>query len=314
MVYYLYQYKIGGHPQVINANHLKVFNSVAANLSFSRAAEELYTSQPSVSTQIKKLEEYLAISLFEQHGKKVFLTEAGTTLFLYSQKVFSLIDEGVQALEELKGGHKGRLLIGASTTPGVYLLPKILGNFKFSYPGIVPKLEIANSQRIVEMVNTNRLDIGIIGEEIICPPELHVEPWLKDELFLIVPDQHPWTNKASVHVRDLENEQFIFRERGSSTRSIIENILANHGLKVSITLELNNTEAVKQAVRAGLGVSIVSGFSVIGHSGIVCLPIEGLGFYRMFNIIYHKNKIFSPATKNFSDFLKEVKQPRTMNP
>lgn len=123
-------------------------------------------------------------------------------------------------------------------------------------------------------------------------------------MFLVVPDKHPWVNKASVHVRDLENEQFIFRERGSSTRSIIENILANHDLKVNIALELNNTE-VKQAVSAGLGVSIVSGFSVIGNLGIVCLPIEGLGFYRMFNIIYHKNKIFSPATKSFSTFSKK---------
>ncbi len=297
---------------MINANHLKVFNSVASNLSFSGAAEELYTSQSSVSTQIKRLEEYLAISLFEQLGKKIFLTEAGTTLFFYSQTIFSLIDEGVYAIEELKGCHKGRLLLGASTTPGIYLLPRILGNFKSIYPEIVPRLEIANSQRIVEMVNTNRLDIGIIGEEITCPPELYVEPWLKDELFLVVPDTHPWVNKASVHVRDLENEQFIFRERGSSTRSIIENILANHGLKVSVALELNNTEAVKQAVNAGLGVSIVSGFAVISHPGIVCLPIEGLGFYRMFNIIYHKNKVFSPATKKFSTFLKEVKQPRTI--
>lgn len=284
-----------------------VFNSVANNLSFTRAAEELYTSQPSVSMQIKKLEEYLAVSLFEQLGKKTVLTEAGTTLFLYSQKIFSLIDEGVHAIEELKGCHKGRLLIGASTTPGVYLLPKILGNFKSIYPGIVPRLEIANSQRIVEMVNTNKLDIGIIGEEIICPPELHVEPWLKDELFLVVPDKHSWVNKASVQVRDLENEQFIFRERGSSTRSIIENILTNHALKVRIALELNNTEAVKQAVSAGLGLSIVSGFSVISNSGIVCIPIEGLGFYRMFNIIYHKNKIFSPATKIFSTFLKDFR-------
>lgn len=295
---------MGGSQQVINANHLIVFNSVANNLSFSRAAEELYTSQSSVSMQMKRLEEYLSVSLFEQLGKKIVLTEAGTMLFLYSQKINSLIDEGVHAIEELKGCQKGRLLIGASTTPGVYLLPKILGNFKSIYPGIVPKLEIANSQRIVEMVNTNSLDIGIIGEEIICPPELHLEPWLKDELFLVVPDKHSWVNRVSVHVRDLENEQFIFRERGSSTRSIIENILANHGLKVSVALELNNTEAVKQAVSAGLGVSIVSGFSVSSNLGIVCIPIEGLGFYRMFNIIYHKNKLFSPAAKSFLTFLK----------
>lgn len=293
---------------MINANHLMVFNSVANHLSFSRAAEELYTSQPSVSTQIKRLEEYLDISLFEQLGKKIILTEAGTTLFLYSQTIFSLIDEGVEAIEELKGCRKGRLLIGASTTPGIYLLPKILGDFKSIYPGILPKLEIANSQRIVEMVNTNKLDIGIIGEEIICPPELQVKPWLKDELFLVVPNKHSWVKKVSVHVKDLESEQFIFRESGSSTRSIIENILANHGLKVNVTLELNSTEAVKQAVSAGLGVSIVSGFSVINNSGIVCIPIEGLGFYRMFNIIYHRNKIFSPATKSFSTFLKKSQE------
>ena len=289
---------------MINANHLKVFNSVANNLSFSRAAEELYTSQPSVSTQIKKLEEYLAISLFEQLGKKIVLTEAGTTLFIYTQKIFSLIDEGVQAIEELKGCTKGRLLLGASTTPGVYVLPKILGDFKSVYPEIVHKLEIANSQRIAEMVNSNRLDIGIIGGEISCPPELQAEPWLKDELFLVVPEKHPWVNKASILVKDLENEQFIFRERGSSTRSIIENSLAVHGLKVCVALELNNTEAVKQAVSAGLGISIVSGISVIGNSGVVCIPIEGLSFCRMFNIIYHKNKIFSPVTKKFLTFLK----------
>lgn len=288
---------------MINANHLKVFNSVANNLSFSRAAEELYTSQPSVSTQIKKLEEYLDIRVFEQLGKKIVLTEAGTTLFIYTQKIFSLIDEGVQAIEELKGCTKGRLLLGASTTPGVYVLPKVLGNFKSVYPEIVHKLEIANSQRIAEMVNSNRLDIGIIGGEISCPPELQVEPWLKDELFLVVPEKHPWVNKASILVKDLENEQFIFRERGSSTRSIIENSLAVHGLKVCVTLELNNTEAVKQAVSAGLGISIVSGISVIGNSGIVCIPIEGLSFCRMFNIIYHKNKIFSPVTKRFLTFL-----------
>lgn len=292
--------------QVLNANHLKIFNSVANNLSFSRAADELYTSQSSVSIQIKKLEEHLGIELFEQLGKRIFLTEAGATLFLYSQKVFSLIDEGIHAIEEIKGNNRGRLLLGASTTPGVYLLPKIIGSFKTIYPRIIPKLEIANSQRIAEMVNTNMLDVGIIGEDITCPPEIHVEPWLKDELFLVVPNTHPWISKASIRLKDLENEQFIFREYGSSTRSIVENILSKYESKVSIALELNNTEAVKQAVSAGLGVSIVSRFSVIGNPGIISLPIEGLSFYRMLNIIYHKDKIFSPATEKFLTFLKEV--------
>lgn len=297
---------MGGNSQVINANHLKVFNSVAKNLSFTRAAEELYISQSSVSIQIKKLEEHLEIRLFEQLGKRIFLTEAGVTLFLYSQKVFSLIDEAIHAIDEIKGNSRGRLLLGASTTPGIYLLPKIIGNFKSIYPGIIPKLEIANSQRIADMVNSNMLDVGIIGEDITCPPEIHVEPWIKDELFLVVPNKDPWISTASIRLRDLENEQFIFREYGSSTRSIVENVLAKHESKVSIALELNNTEAIKQAVSAGLGVSIVSGFSVIGNPGIICLPIEGLSFYRMLNIIYHKDKIFSPATEKFLTFLKKV--------
>lgn len=291
---------------MINANHLMVFNCVAKHLNFSKAAEELYTSQPSVSTQIKKLEEYLDISLFEQLGKKIVLTEAGMTLFLYSQKMSTLIDEGLHAIEDLKGCRTGRLLLGVSTTPGIYLLPKILGEFKSIYPGIVPKIEIANSQKIVEMVNANILDIGIVGEEIICPSELRIEPWLQDELFLVVPTYHPWAAQTSVHVSELANEQFIFRERGSSTRSIIENALTRHGIKIHIALELNHTEAVKQAVSAGLGVSIISRFSVIHNSEIVCIPIEGIKFSRMFNVVHHKNKIFSPAAKTFSHYLKSI--------
>jgi len=293
---------------LINANHLKVFHSVAKNLSFSRAAEALYTSQSSVSIQIKKLEESLGIKLFEQLGKKIYLTEAGAILFPYSQKVFALIDEALQAINEIKGSSKGRLLLGASTTPGVYLLPKIIGNFKTIYPGVIPKLQIANSQSIGEMVGKNILDFGITGEEFTYSPELHVEPWIKDELFLIVPNKHPLVFKGTVDLKDLQNEDFIFREPGSSTRSIVENILARENFKANVIMELNNTEAVKQAVCAGLGVSIVSRFSVINTPEVVPLPVRGLSFYRMLNIIYHREKIFSPSTEKFLSFLKNYSQ------
>lgn len=292
-----------------NVNHLKVFHSVAKNLSFSRAAGELYTSQSSVSIQIKKLEESLGVKLFEQLGKKIFLTEAGATLFSYSQKTFAIIDEAMQALHEMKGLSKGRLLLGASTTPGVYLLPKMIGKFKTLYPGIVPKLEIANSQGIVEMVNKNMLDFGIIGEEFAYPPELSVKPWIKDELFLILPKNHPLASSAFVSLKDLKNTDFIFREPGSSTRSIVENILAKQNFTAKVMMELNNTEAVKQAVSAGLGVSIVSRFSVIGNPEIVSIPIHGLSFFRMLNIICHREKKFSPSTERFLAFLEEPLLP-----
>lgn len=290
---------------MFNANHLKVFHSVAKNLSFSRAAEELYTSQSSVSIQIKKLEENLGIKLFEQLGKRVYLTEAGATLYFYSQKAFAIFDEAMQAINEIKGYSKGRLLIGASTTPGVYLLPKIIGMFKTIYPGVVPKLQIANSQSIGEMVSKNMLDFGIIGEEFIYPQDLCVEPWIKDELFLIVPSNHPFAGKATVYLEDLKNLVFVFRESGSSTRSIVENALAKHNFTANVIMELNNTEAVKQAVSAGLGVSMVSRFSVVSNPEIVSIPVKGLSFFRMLNIIYHREKIFSPSTEKFLAFLKE---------
>lgn len=292
---------------MLNVNHLRVFYSVAHNLSFSKAAEELYTSQSSVSIQIKKLEESLGIKLFEQLGKKIFLTEAGTILFTYSQKAFGLIDEAMGAINEIKGYSRGRLLIGASTTPGIYLFPKLIGKFKQNYPGVEPKLQIANSQSVAEMVSKNLLDFGVIGEEFTYPSELYVEPWIKDELHLILPRSHPLAQNKVVKLEDLHTLEFVLREPGSSTRSIVENILSKYGFTANITMELNNTEAVKQAVSAGLGVSIVSKFSVIGNPDIVSRPISELNFYRVLNIIFHREKIFSPSTNKFLKFLEDMR-------
>lgn len=294
---------------MLNVNHLKVFHSVAKNLSFSRAAEELYTSQSSVSIQIKKLEETLEIKLFEQLGKRIYLTEAGVILFSYSQRAFAAIDEAIEAINELKGLGTGRLLIGASTTPGIYLLPRILGKFKSKYPGITPKLHIGNSESIGEMVSVNKLDFGIIGEEFTYPPELCVEPWMKDELFLILPKGHPLASGGPVNLEDLKNVNFILREPGSSTRSIVEKTLAKQNFTPKVVMELNSTEAVKQAVSAGLGVSIVSGFSVIGNPELAGTPIIGLNFFRMLNIIHHREKNFSPSTERFLTFLREPAYP-----
>lgn len=290
----------------MNVNHLKAFHCVAKHLSFSRAAEELFSSQSSVSIQVKKLEESLGIKLFEQLGKRIYLTEAGSSLFSYAQKIFATIDEAIEVIQEIKGFGRGRLLIGASTTPGVYLLPKIIGNFKGMYPGVVPRLEIANSRSIGDMVCKNMLDFGIVGGEMSYPAELIVDPWIKDELFLVVPQGHPLAEKKAVHLEDLTREEFIFREPGSSTRSIVENILSKQQFTARIVMELNNTEAVKQAVRAGLGVSIISEFSVADNPEITCVPIQNLHFFRMLNIVYHRDKIFSPSTERFISFLKST--------
>lgn len=288
---------------MLNPNHLKIFHSVAKNLSFSKAAEELYTSQSSVSVQIKKLEDAIGIKLFEKLGKRIYLTEAGTILYSYSQKVFSLLKEAYESIDEIKGFGKGSLLIGASTTPGVYLMPSIIGKFINMYPGVVPKLEIANSHTIVDLVSKNMLDLGIIGDEFNYPKELTIKPWYKDELFLIMPKKHPLSGNKLVYLEDLKNETFVLREPGSSTRSIVEDILSKHKFRAKVIMELNSTEAVKQAVVAGLGISIVSRFTVINNPEIACVPVDGIFLERMFNIVYHKGKIFSPSTQKFKTFI-----------
>lgn len=291
----------------MNLNHLKVFYSVAKNLSYSRAAEELYTSQSSVSIQVQKLEESLGIELFEQMGKKIFLTEAGSSLFVFSERIFGLVTESRQAIDEIKGYSKGRLLIGASTTPGVYLLPRILGDFKRNYPGVVPKLQIANSKCIGEMVSKNMLDLGIMGEEITYPVDLHIEPWIKDELFLILPKNHSLAGSSEISLKELSGLDFILREPGSSTRMIVENSLQEKQFEFKIAMELNNTEAVKQAVSSGLGISIVSRFSTIENTDVISKPINDISFYRMLNIVYHREKIFSPAVHKFLSLLRQWK-------
>ena len=289
----------------MNLNHLKIFYIVAKNLSYSRAAEELYTSQSSVSIQIKKLEECLGIELFEQMGKKIYLTEAGLALFAHAERMFGIVAEALQTIEELKGSSRGRLLIGASTTPGVYLIPKIIGDFKKNYPGVAPKLQIANSKSIEEMVSKNMLDFGIIGEESIYPADFQIESWIKDELLLILPKDHPLAGSDEITLESLSDFDFIFREPGSSTRMIVENCLATKNFNLRIAMELNNTEAVKQAVCSGLGISIVSSLSIIGHSDIISKPISDVSLYRMLNIVYHKEKAFSPTAQKFLALLRQ---------
>ncbi|MEG6522337.1 LysR family transcriptional regulator [Desulfotomaculum sp. 1211_IL3151] len=289
----------------MNLNHFRVFYTVAKNLSYSRAAEELYTSQSSVSIQIKKLEESLGIELFEQMGKKIYLTEAGAAFFACAERVFGLITEARQTIDEIKGYSKGRVFIGASTTPGIYLVPKIIGEFKKYYPGVIPKLQIANSKSVEEMVSKNRLDFGIIGEETTYPGDIHIEPWLKDELLLIFPKGHPLAELSEIKLKNLADFDFILREPGSSTRMIVENSLLVKGFNVKIAMELNNTEAVKQAVSSGLGISIVSKLATIGTTNLICKPISDFRLFRMLNVIYHREKTFSPAAQKFLVLLRQ---------
>jgi len=291
----------------MNFNHLKVFASVAKTLSYSKAGEELHISQPTVSVQVKKLENELGISLFEQIGKKIFLTEAGATLYSYAKKIFDLADIAEDAVANLKGLKKGNLSVGAGTTAGIYILPGISKSFEQLNQGVEINLTIYSSQVIQDMVISNELEYAIIGEGVgLVPDELCVHPLITDELMAISSPEHPLAQLESISIQDLLKKRLVIRQKGSSTRDTLEERLQSLNLELKASMQFNCVEAIKKAVEAKLGVSIVSKYAIsseIKSGTLTILNVTGIDLKRNINLIYHKEKRFSPLGKAFLEFV-----------
>jgi len=293
---------------MLNLHQLRIFYIVAKNLSFSRAAEELFISQPTVSVHIQKLEANLNLKLFDYLGKKVHLTETGQLLYTYAQKIFALADEAEMSLKELQGLKRGHVRIGASSTPGMYLLPKITAHFKESYVNIELSLQLANSHAVTELILNNQLDLGVVGEEISDGNDLVITPLVQDELVVIVAANHPFASRRKISPADLLTQEFILRERGSSTREVLEERLNSLQLKVKVAMELGSVEAIKQMVAANLGVSVVSGHAIEleRKSGILhVLKVPELNLQRQINLVYHQDKNLSTSALAFIKWLKD---------
>lgn len=293
----------------MNFNYLKVFRAAAKNLNYSRAAEELYISQPTVSIQVKKLEEELGLDLFEQFGKKIYLTQAGELLYSYANKIFALAEDAKATIEELKGLKAGRLLIGASTTPGIYLLPAIIASFQETYPNLEISLEISNTHAVQERLLANQLDLGIVGEELLVDPNLHVEALTEDELVIIAAPNNPLTAGKPVVMQDVLDQRLILRERGSSTREVLEEKIREIGGRLKVSMQLGSVEAIKQAVAANLGISVVSKFAIaleVSTGVLQTLTVPGLHLARQINLVYHKDKRLSKGALGFISYLKNA--------
>lgn len=283
-------------------HQLRIFRAVAHHLNFTRAAQELHLSQPSASMQIQQLEEELGVPLFEKVGKRVNLSEAGKVLESYVHRVMALLEEAQEAIGEIKGLQRGHLHVGASTTPGVYLLPRIMGEFKARYPGIEVFLEIANTRRVEEKILRNEIDLGFVGGELEAKGEVKAEPYLMDELILVAAPAHPLAGRGEVRPEELSREGFILREPGSATRELALKALERLNVEVRTAMELGNPEAVKRTVAAGLGVSFVSRFSVlseIAEGKLVVVPVRGLSFKRQLFILSHRDKRPLPLVEAF---------------
>lgn len=294
----------------MNFKQLEAFIWVAELQSFTKAARQLYMSQPAVSFQIKALEDNLKVILFQRGDKKVTLTEAGRLLYPEAKQMLRHYHKIKAGLDDLRGLKTGHLVVGASTIPGEYLLPLFIGGFKEKYPGILITLKVAGSGRVERWVREREIDLGIIGVPV-SGDGIDSSSWLQDELVLIVPSSHPWAGLKVVSVSDLQNESLIMREKESGTRQTIEQILREHGItfeKTSYRLELGSTRAVITAVEANLGVSFVSRCAVRGTlelGRVKEVKVSGLDLNRQLYQVKHSHRAGGFATEAFASYIND---------
>ena len=284
-----------------NLHRLRVFHAVARRESYSRAAEDLRISQPAVSKHVLDLEEELGAKLFHRLGRRIVLTEAGRLMTDYAQRIFLLADEARRALEELQGLERGRLHLGASSTPGNYLLPKALAAFQAKYPRLEVSLNIMASHDVVEQVLRQDLDLGFVGATFSA--DLHVQPYVEDELILILRPGHPLASIRTIAREALEKETFVLRDVASGTRTVAEAELKTRGITIRRLLELRSVEAVKQAVAEGLGISFISRYAIaleVRHKVLAVAADPRLRFRRPLVMISRKDARLSPSALAFA--------------
>ncbi len=286
---------------VLNLHRVRVFHAVARRESYSRAAEDLHISQPAVSKHVLDLEEELGAKLFHRLGRRIVLTEAGRLMADYAERIFVLADEARRALEELQGLERGRLHLGASSTPGNYLLPRALAAFQARYRRLEVSLDIMASHDVVDRVIRQELDLGFVGATFAA--DLHVQPYMEDELVLILRPGHPLASVRTIPREALEKETFVLRDIASGTRTVAEAELKTRGITIRRLLELRSVEAIKQAVAEGLGISFISRYAValeVRHKVLAVAADPRLRFRRPLVMISRKDARLSPAALAFA--------------
>ena len=285
---------------------LQVFHTVARLLSFTKAAESLHMTQPAVTFQVRQLEEYFNTRLFDRTHNRISLTDAGKRVYEYADQIFDLYAKMENAVRDMTGEISGILIIGASTTIAEYMLPALLGDFKRKYPDVNVHLKVSNSDGIVSMVENNDIDLGVV-ESAVLNKNLVVENCRHDRLVAIVPPQHALASQQTVKLKELMDHAYIAREEGSGTREVIHEYLANAGMKpsdVHVAMELGSPEAIKGAVEAGMGVSIVSEVTIHKEKQLGTLVALELDppMERPFSFVHQKQKFRRRAMDELLEF------------
>lgn len=267
-------------------HQLEIFAAVAQTLSISRAAEQLLLTQPAVSMQIKTLERAMGVPLFDHMGRRIQLTEAGRDLQVRATRILGLATETAEAMADLRAGRHGRLRVVATTTVGIYVVPKLLGEYHRRHPEVEIRLEVANWERTCERLFAGEADVAVAGPH----PDtgLQMEPFMDDQLVVIASPDHRLAGQTGVGLQELSKEPMLLREPGSGTRAAVERIFAEHDLPLHGAMELSRNGAIKQVAEAGLGVAVISRAAIsleLVTGTLAMLDVAGFPIVRAWHII-----------------------------
>ena len=292
----------------MDLRRLEIFAKVAELGSFSRAAQALALTQPTVSEHVRALEDELGMQLLDRLGRGAAPTRAGQLLLGYAQRMLALSREAHQALEHFQGRLSGELIVGGSTIPGEYVLPALIGQFKAKQADISIVLLIGDSRQVSEWADEGRVELAIVGAR---PTQraLDARELMGDELVVVVPAEHAWAKRETVSLAELQAEPMVVRERGSGSREALERALRTSDTSLAafrIVGEMGSTEAVKQAVRAAVGVALISKRAVVDEcrAGLVsCVKVTNVPVARAFYLVTHRERSRSPLALAFLAFL-----------
>ncbi len=298
----------------IDFRHLETFCRVAEVKSFSRAADDLFLTQPTVSGHILALEKSLSLRLFDRTGREVRLTKAGEVFLRYASKTLTIRKDLLNALSEFSQGIRGELSLGASTIPGEYLLPKLMGDFKKDHPHFSLSLKIADTKEIVQYVLQGNVEFGMTGAKV-NHPSLHYEKYEEDEIIVVAPAGHPLARKKRVGLEDLLKEPWIIREEGSGTQMAVDKALRRKGKTLrafNVVTEMGSTSSMKEGVKASLGLAFISARAAeeeLNQGLLSRITVEGMeSISRQIYIVSHRGRTLSPIGMEFLRFLKEKRE------
>ena len=291
----------------VTLRQLQVFEAVARHRSYTRAAQELHLTQPAVSMQVKQLEHGLGLELFEQVGRRVYLTDAGEVMLHYCRRVAAELNDARQALEDLKGVDGGRVRIAVVTTVN-YFATRLLAGFCRRYPRVNVTLDVTNREAVIKLLEDNATDIVLMGQ----PPgtlDLTAVPFMDNPLVIIAPPGHPLVGRKRVSLDALREEAFLIREPGSGTRAAMERIFEERGIAPRTRIEMSSNEAIKQSVEAGLGLGMVSVHTVeleVAAGRLALLDVESFPVLKRWFLVHREGKRLSPTARAFIDHVLEA--------